>query len=73
MHNDLQVNHPALIINVEQEKNNYLIGRYVNVIDLMSVEESVYYFRETQDKLVTEPYALIEINGIADTVDEYHL
>lgn len=73
MHNDLQVDQPALIINVEQEKNTHVIGTCVNVIDLMSVEESVYYFRESEDKLVTEPYALIEINGIVGGIRQRYL
>lgn len=60
---ELQVGQPALVINVEFEENRDLVGKCVTVLELMSTEQSKEYFYDAPKDYVTEPYALIQIEG----------
>lgn len=62
MHNDLQVNQLALIINTTNTKYQDMIGRSVMVKRLMSIEESIDFFW-FNDLLIREPYAIIDFQG----------
>lgn len=70
MRNDLQVNQPALIINVEKEKNLYLIGKSVMVVKLLTIEESKLHFRKDDTK---EPYAIIDVGGLGRGILQRYL
>lgn len=74
MHNDLQVNQPALIINVENhaEYGDY-IGRSVIVRELLSIEESQRYFQFNLDVEVMEMYAVIYVENLEGAIRQRYL
>lgn len=55
--NELQVGQPAMIINVELQKNIGEIGTIVTVEELLTLEESIN--RIGHEEYVKEPYAFI--------------
>lgn len=76
MHNDLQVNQPALIINVENHVEfGDWIGKSVTVIELMSVEESRNYFAGNPniDLFCKEPYAIIKLGEFEGGIRQRYL
>lgn len=56
--NELQVGQPAMIINVEMEKNRGEIGTIVTIEELLTLEESINRICGGEEH-VKEPYAFI--------------
>lgn len=76
MHNYLQVNQPAIIINVENHlEYDDMIGKCVTVIELMSLDNSRNYFtgNENIDKFCTEPYAIIRLGDFEAGIRQRYL
>lgn len=81
--NELQVGQPAMIINVEYDKNRHVIGTTVVIESLLSVEESenivfqanghayATYIRESDgnQRFIRQDY-LMPIQPLGDVYDE---